>query len=1080
MVRQARHPDDAGRLSWRRVFGRRTRLILEPVHGDKETSEGAKSADVTKKTNSPTTWRVVGVPLDWSAERLQDFLADRQGTTPVVKSIAQEIDGSSKTATITFQDRPHFSTSHQSERIQLPTASDGDITPDQSITLDKGFLGITTLYTPRLDDHKIDVIALSGLGGHAFGSFKERGGNHMWLRDSLPHDLLSETGQRMARVMIYGYESGVADSKNTQNIEDLATTFHSSLLALATPPATRPIILIAHSLGGLIVKQALMTLSKSENEDDQTLIQAIYGIVFFGVPHDGMDISSLLPMVGDGPNRFLVESIGHVSSQILAIQQREFHTALGDKDHSEVFCFYETLKSPTAQQDENGRWEMKGPAAVLVTKSSATHGRHWEDGPEHICAIARNHSDMVKFGPQDHEYANVRQRLRNLARRALTVQSRTQSKTKFLVPYNPNPDFVGRSKILHVLKQQLGLGQPLGSATRTRVALHGLGGVGKTQIALAYVYWLRETRPDVTIFWVHASNAERFQKAYASIATECNIPGHDDPKADLLDLVRRWLETTYQTRWLMVIDNADDTELFFPCHQEEGSSKTANAVTHTDRGLGHYIPECRHGSIFVTTRNKQTGLRLTRGKPPIEVGNMDGNEAHLLLCAILENDQLSKDETSPLSSKLEHLPLALAQAAAFIQANGTPINEYIHLLDESDSELVDRLSEPFETVGRDSETPHAVTATWIISFEQIQQQNAFTSDVLSFLSLFHRQAIPKDFVDEYCDHIQPNDADPIGTATITKALGTLKAFSFISEDKDRNMDMHRLVQLVMRKWLAIKGRMAEFARQALKTLSAIYPYGEFETRDACLKMLPHAYAVLENSACVHNVEPIAKATLLSCMGAYFSFQGIWEVAEKHQAEAASIFMEQEGNEHRSSLSAMGRLASTYREQGRWEEAEKLEVQVMEVLKIQLGTDHPDTLTSMNNLASTFWDQDRWEEAEELLILVVETQKTKLGADHPDTLTSMNNLASTFWNPDRWEEAEELLISVMETQKTKLGADHPDTLTSMANLGFIWKSQGRSQEALTLMEACAETQRQVLGMDHPDTISSLSAIQKWSN
>lgn len=73
---------------------------------------------------------------------------------------------------------------------------------------------------------------------------------------------------------------------------------------------------------------------------------------------------------------------------------------------------------------------MKGPAAVLVTKSSATHGRHWEDGPEHICAIARNHSDMVKFGPQDHEYANVRQRLRSLARRALTVQSRIQSKTK--------------------------------------------------------------------------------------------------------------------------------------------------------------------------------------------------------------------------------------------------------------------------------------------------------------------------------------------------------------------------------------------------------------------------------------------------------------------------------------------------------------------------------------------------------------------------------------------------------------------------------------------------------------------------
>lgn len=93
-----------------------------------------------------------------------------------------------------------------------------------------------------------------------------------------------------------------------------------------------------------------MALSRSKNEDDQNLIRAVYGIVFFGVPHDGMDISSLVPMVKDGPNRFLIESISHINSQLLTIQQREFHTALGDEGRSEIFCFYETLKSPTARQ----------------------------------------------------------------------------------------------------------------------------------------------------------------------------------------------------------------------------------------------------------------------------------------------------------------------------------------------------------------------------------------------------------------------------------------------------------------------------------------------------------------------------------------------------------------------------------------------------------------------------------------------------------------------------------------------------------------------------------------------------------
>lgn len=189
----------------------------------------------------------------------------------------------------------------------------------------------------------------------------------MWLRDALPHDLTLGVNDRpVARVMIYGYESSIPQSSSMQNLEDLAASFHSSLLALVGI-SMRPMIFIAHSLGGLIVKQvslttlaphlwylltsqALISLSRSESKDDQTLLGATYGVVFFGVPHDGMDTSSLIPMVGDQPNRFLIESIGRINSQILDIQRRDFYTALGGKGDAEVFCFYETLQSPTAQQ----------------------------------------------------------------------------------------------------------------------------------------------------------------------------------------------------------------------------------------------------------------------------------------------------------------------------------------------------------------------------------------------------------------------------------------------------------------------------------------------------------------------------------------------------------------------------------------------------------------------------------------------------------------------------------------------------------------------------------------------------------
>jgi hypothetical protein len=146
-----------------------------------------------------------------------------------------------------------------------------------------------------------------------------------------------------------------------------------------------------------------------------------------------MDITALIPMAGDGPNRFLIESINFHNSQILDILHRDFQIALGKQGESEIVCFYETEKSPTAKQvcpspplyahtyerqDDNGQWKMDGEKALLVSKNSATNCRSWEIGAEHICSIARTHSNMVKFGQHDEEYEKVCERIRDLCRRA--------------------------------------------------------------------------------------------------------------------------------------------------------------------------------------------------------------------------------------------------------------------------------------------------------------------------------------------------------------------------------------------------------------------------------------------------------------------------------------------------------------------------------------------------------------------------------------------------------------------------------------------------------------------------------------
>ncbi|UKZ79213.1 hypothetical protein TrVFT333_006963 [Trichoderma virens FT-333] len=696
----------------------------------REQEQQARQATLGPIHISGKTIRTRGVPRNWDIDQLQSFLLEQgEPACTVVESLAPEINGRSSTATVTFKDvPPDLRALWPGQTCQYPLPKLDHNARSEYLTLDVDFLGVTTLFYPRrgprnrvsatalilMHANYDSVVAITGLGGHAFGSFKERGGDHMWLRDALPYDLTSEKNDRpMARVMIYGYESAVAESTSMQNLEDLASSFHNSLISLAARPETRPIVFIAHSLGGLIIKQALISLAKSENEEDKRLLQTVHGVAFFGVPHDGMDTSSLIPMVGNRPNRLLIESIDRINSQILSIQQREFHHALGAKGDAEVFCFYETKLSPTAKQNQNGKWAMTGESAVLVTKSSATHCRSWEAGEEHMCAISRTHSDMVKFGRHDNEYDKVRDRLIRLTRWATTASPNLVLRLVVEVPYNENSDFVGPSEILAQLKQQLGFSQrPRASPFRPRVSLYGLGGVGgsrKTQIALAYVFWLHTTCPEVSVFWVPASSTERFRKSFFDIAQKCQIPGYDDPKLGVLLLAKNWLETNDRRQWLLVIDNANDTEIFFNNQSDAASdSKGEN--------LARYLSDCSQGSLLITTRNKQAAIKLTKGEPPIKMGRLDKENCRALLRTRLEGIAATDTDLSTLSDRLEHLPLALVQAAAFVQENIITVQDYFELQDNSDQSLVDLLIEEFEIVGRDLETPRAVAQTWMISF----------------------------------------------------------------------------------------------------------------------------------------------------------------------------------------------------------------------------------------------------------------------------------------------------------------------------------------------------------------------------
>ena len=237
----------------------------------------------------------------------------------------------------------------------------------------------------------------------------------MWLRDALPHYLPN------ARILIYGYDSKLAGSHSFQNLGDVGSRFRASLkVALGSVPRERPLIFVAHSLGGLVLKEAMVQMFSGSAADSRNF-KATFGILFFGVPNQGMDIGSLLAMVCGQPNLHFLTTLSKDGGFLQGLIEK-FRAAFDFQD-SHIYSFYETDMSPTAQEGEPGKWTMSGRPAVLVDRHSARSGRSWESDHFHL-PISRNHSDMVKLAEYSEDCGIVCDILRQFGEDARAVISR--------------------------------------------------------------------------------------------------------------------------------------------------------------------------------------------------------------------------------------------------------------------------------------------------------------------------------------------------------------------------------------------------------------------------------------------------------------------------------------------------------------------------------------------------------------------------------------------------------------------------------------------------------------------------------
>ncbi|KAH6883431.1 hypothetical protein B0T10DRAFT_494183 [Thelonectria olida] len=624
-----------------------------------------------------------------------------------------------------------------------------------------------------------------------------------------------------------------------------------------------------------------------------------------------------------------------------------------------------------------------------------------------------------------------------------------------VIPYPRTEDGVHRSDLVAKLDVLLPSTPDYRSA-----ALWGLGGSGKTQIALEYAY-RRCTDPTCSVFWVHADTETTFTQDYKTIAKKLGL---DDALngEDLLAAVREHLES--QPQWLLVLDNADQLGLF-----------GVGLAAETTKNLHNYIPRGPTGTVLWTSRDERIVGTLVGPRRGIEVSRMAFDEAMTLLETAIHRstDDDEQQDASALLEELQRLPLAICQAGVYIRRTLLPIREYLaKLAEEKDRWRI--LKETEMDRHRRPDVPNSVLETWSISVARMRHESELAYRLIHVLAYIDNQSIPFEIVAAASTKF---GKESIGCGNeATNAVTRLKEFSFVGirrTESSQSYEMHKLVQEAIRYGLRYRRERADgayFSKIASQIVIELFPKRNREAWADCEKYLTHAVRVSDwAEICGKEVEI---SNLLSRVSNYLYDCGRWREKGQVDARALRLRLGVLGEKHQDTIWSMGELATTYYQQSRYDEAEEIYVKVLELRREVLGEKHPHTIQSLGSLATTYHAQGRYDTAEGIYVKVLELQREVLGEKHPDKVWSMGELAATYHQQGRYDEAEEIKVKVLELRQEVLGEKHPHTIQSMGSLAATYHQQGRYDKAEGIYVKVLELRREVLGGKHPHTIQSM--------
>ncbi|MGA2092511.1 MAG: tetratricopeptide repeat protein [Sedimentisphaerales bacterium] len=624
------------------------------------------------------------------------------------------------------------------------------------------------------------------------------------------------------------------------------------------------------------------------------------------------------------------------------------------------------------------------------------------------------------------------------------------------LPYTSIRDLLkGRDDALKSLDKRLSSPDHKAAAITQPQAVHGLGGVGKTRLAVEYAWFALQNKKYNTVLFVIADSSASIDTNIATLASPdlLNLPEFNQPNQSVM--VKAVLSClASRNDWLLIIDNVDTPEV--------------------RKYLNQILPHLSSGRIIITSRSSNWPANIA----DLSIDKLSTPDAASYLLETTQNKRTPSNDdnhfAAQLADKLDGLPIALEQAAAYISHRHISIQTYLNEFESSKKEVLSWHNPLLVNY------PLPVLTVWQSSEKQL---SAPARAILQLSSLLSPEPIPVALFESASEKIfevakllcRAGFAPPKTKLDIRSLLAELSDYSLIKLTES-SFIIHRLVQGSIR--LSISDLDIKFLTKiVLEIIEDYMPRGispqDIRSWPVYKSIEPHFTFILPSAELLEIFEPTGH--ILNHFGLYFVEQARYTEAEMFYCHTLKIYKNSFGPDNPKIATVLNNLAELLRETGRYKEAEPFYRLALQIDEGAFGKDHSNIARDINNLALLLHETNRLTEAEPFYRRALEIYEKSLSKDHPKVTNALNNLAQLLKDTNRQKESEPLMHRVIESWEKSFGHDHPKVASALNNLAVLLHDTNRPEEAEPLMRRALEIYEKSYGPDHPDVARTLNNL-----